>query len=332
MKIAKKIGIVLLIIIVIPLIAALFVPKTYNSESEITINRPKQDVFDYIRFIKNQENFGVWYRMDSTMQKEYEGTDGTVGFTYKWNGEKMGEGKQTVTNIVEGEKIESDLDFGFGDVAHAHLSVAEISPDETLVKWGITGKVPYPWNLMSLFFDMSKDFEEGLKNLKDILENQQTSNTNTMKKLQYTISIKANAGKVYNTMLGINDIKNYEQWTAEFNPTSTYEGTWEKGSKMYFIGTDEDGKRGGMVSEIEENIPNKFVSIRHYGLLQEDKEITTGAEAEKWTGGHENYSYEENNGITTVTVEVDVTEDFIDYYNTTCPKALEKLKEICESK
>lgn len=160
--------------------------------------------------------------------------------------------------------------------------------------------------------------------------NQQT--TNTMKKLQYTINIKASAEKVYNAMLGINNIKNYEQWTAEFNPTSTYEGTWEKGSKMYFIGTGEDGKRGGMVSEIEENIPNKFVSIRHYGLLQEDKEITTGAEVEKWAGGHENYSYEENNGITTVTVEVDVAENFIDYYNTTCPKALEKLKEMCESK
>lgn len=162
------------------------------------------------------------------------------------------------------------------------------------------------------------------------VENQQTSNT--MKKLKYTIDIKASAEKVYNTMLGLNNIKNYEEWTAAFNPTSTYEGNWQKGSKMLFIGTGEDGKRGGMVSEIEENIPNKFVSIRHYGLVQEDKEITTGPEVESWAGSHENYSYEENNGITTVTVEVDVAKDFIDYYNTTCPKALEKLKEMCERK
>ncbi|MFT3946432.1 MAG: SRPBCC domain-containing protein [Agriterribacter sp.] len=156
--------------------------------------------------------------------------------------------------------------------------------------------------------------------------------TNTMKKLQYTIDINASAEKVYNTMLGINNIKNYEQWTAEFNPTSTYEGNWKKGSKMYFVGTGEDGKRGGMVSEIEENIPSKFVSIRHYGLLQDDKEITTGTEVEKWAGGHENYSYEEKSGITTVTVDIDTTEDFVDYFNTTYPKALAKLKEICESR
>lgn len=100
---------------------------------------------------------------------------------------------------------------------------------------------------------------------------------------------------------------------------------------MLFVGTGEDGERGGMVSEIEENIPNKFVSIRHYGLLQGGEEITTGPEVEKWAGGHENYTYEENNGLTRVTIEVDVTEDFIDYYNTTCPMALETLKEICES-
>lgn len=156
--------------------------------------------------------------------------------------------------------------------------------------------------------------------------------SNIMKKLKYTIDIKASAERVYNTMLGLNNIKNYEEWTAAFNPTSTYEGNWEKGSKMLFIGTGENGERGGMISKIEENIPNKFVSIRHYGLVQGNKEITTGAEVEKWAGGHENYSYEENNGITTVTVEVDVTEDFIDYYNTACPKALEKLREICENK
>ncbi|MCB0463765.1 MAG: SRPBCC domain-containing protein, partial [Flavobacteriaceae bacterium] len=80
-----------------------------------------------------------------------------------------------------------------------------------------------------------------------------------MKKLQFKIDINASAQKVYNTMLGIENIETYEQWTAEFNPTSTYEGNWDKGSKIYFVGTDENGKRGGMVSEIADNIPFKFV-------------------------------------------------------------------------
>ena len=89
-------------------------------------------------------------------------------------------------------------------------------------------------------------------------------------------------------------------------------------------------EKGGMVSKIVENIPNRFVSIQHYGLLKADKEITEGPEVEKWANGFENYTFEENNGITTVMVDLDTTEDFIAYMNETYPKALDKLKEICE--
>ncbi|MCO5242133.1 MAG: SRPBCC domain-containing protein [Chitinophagaceae bacterium] len=151
-----------------------------------------------------------------------------------------------------------------------------------------------------------------------------------MEKMQFKVSINAPVSKVYDIMLGISNKLTYEQWTALFNPTSTYDGNWEKGSKIQFIGTDEKGEKGGMVSEISDNIPNRFVSIRHYGLLKANVEITEGPEVEKWANGFENYTFEENNGTTTVTVDLDTTEDFLDYMNQTYPKALDKLKEICE--
>jgi hypothetical protein len=151
-----------------------------------------------------------------------------------------------------------------------------------------------------------------------------------MKKIKFKVSINAPANRVYDFMLGISNKSNYEQWTSLFNPTSTYEGSWNKGSKMLFIGTDEKGEKGGMVSEIFENILNRFISIRHYGLLKANVEITEGPEVEKWANGFENYSFLEKNGTTTVTVELDTSEDFVDYMNQTYPKALDKLKEICE--
>lgn len=151
-----------------------------------------------------------------------------------------------------------------------------------------------------------------------------------MQKLQFKTNINAPASKVYDLMLGLSSKSTYEQWTALFNPTSTYEGSWDKGSKMLFLGTDEEGQNGGMVSEIADNIPNRFISIRHYGILQANVEITEGPEVEKWANGLENYSFEENNGVTTVTVDLDTTEEFLDYMNENYPKALDRLKEICE--
>ena len=151
-----------------------------------------------------------------------------------------------------------------------------------------------------------------------------------MKKLQFKIEINATAQKVYETMLGLNDKKTYEHWTSAFNPTSTYEGSWQKGSKILFVGCDENGKKGGMVSKVEENEPAKFVSILHYGFLDGENEITTGEQVEKWAGGHENYTFQASNELTILTVDIDTIEDYLDYFNKTYPKALNKLKEISE--
>lgn len=151
-----------------------------------------------------------------------------------------------------------------------------------------------------------------------------------MQKLQFKISIEAPINRAYDLMLGISNKSTYEQWTALFNPTSTYEGDWSKGSKILFLGVDEKGDKGGMVSEIVEHIPNQFVSIRHYGLVKNNEEITSGPEVEKWANGFENYTFSESDGSTCVTVDLDTTQDFVEYMNSAYPKALQKLKEICE--
>jgi len=152
-----------------------------------------------------------------------------------------------------------------------------------------------------------------------------------MEKLQYPIKINAPVNKVYDLMLGISNKTTYEQWTAMFNPTSTYEGNWEKGSKMLFVGTDEKGDKGGMVSEIVDNVLNHYVSIRHYGLVQANVEITSGPEAEKWATGFENYTFQEKDGVTDLAIElIGLNEDLTGYMNDAWPKALAKLKEICE--
>ena len=151
-----------------------------------------------------------------------------------------------------------------------------------------------------------------------------------MKTLQYSISIKAPASKVFDIMLGLSKKSTYEQWTFFFNPTSSYEGTWEKGSKILFVGVDEQGQKGGMVSRIAENIPNQFISIQHYGLISAGVEITEGPEVEKWANGFENYTFEEIGDSTSLTVDLDTTEEFVDYMNEHYPEALNKLKELCE--
>lgn len=151
-----------------------------------------------------------------------------------------------------------------------------------------------------------------------------------MKKLQFETKINCNALEVYDKMLGLSNKTTFESWTESFNPSSTFEGDWYKGSKIYFIGTDDNGEKFGLVSEIIDNTPNKFVSIKHIGILKNGVEILEGPEIESWVGGIENYSFEEINSFTFLNVELILTEEFANQLEKVYPIALNKLKDLCE--
>jgi uncharacterized protein YndB with AHSA1/START domain len=145
--------------------------------------------------------------------------------------------------------------------------------------------------------------------------------------LHFEVCINAKRDKVCGMMLGK---ETYPGWTTEFNPSSRFEGTWEKGTTMRFLGIDKDGSEGGMACRVRENIRNRFVSIEYSALIKNGKEITSGEEAMQWTGGRENYSFFDENGRTLVSVDVDCSPQFVGYFNETWPRALRKLKQNCE--
>jgi len=149
-----------------------------------------------------------------------------------------------------------------------------------------------------------------------------------MKKLTYQLTIDAPAEHIFKTMLAK---ETYKQWTAAFNPTSDFEGSWEKGEKIYFVGMNEKGEKEGMVARIAENIPNQYLSIQHYGILDNGQEVTEGPAVESWAGAFENYSFIDLGNQTTVKVDVDTNEEYIDYFEQAWPDALKRLKEICET-
>ena len=144
----------------------------------------------------------------------------------------------------------------------------------------------------------------------------------------HSISISAPKEKVWDTMLGEDT---YREWTSVFNEGGRFEGNWDEGSKMLFLGPDpETGKEGGMVARIKENRPYEFISIEHLGMIKDGVEDMTSEEVKKWTPAFENYTFVEENGVTEVTVDIDVATEYADMFGELWPKALQKVKEISE--
>lgn len=173
----KKVLIVIAALIVLLLFISLIAPKEFSIEREVTINCPKDEVFQRVRSLESQQEWSVWGELDPNAEYTYSGEDGTVGSIQAWEGNKdIGKGEQEITGITEGERIDFEIRFiePFKSTGDLYITTEAVGESETLVKWGMEGKVPVPMNLFMLFSNMNKtlgtDLEKGLQNLKMIIE------------------------------------------------------------------------------------------------------------------------------------------------------------------
>ena len=148
-----------------------------------------------------------------------------------------------------------------------------------------------------------------------------------MQKINFKIEINAPVEKVWNTML---DDKTYRKWTEPFAPGSHYKGDWSQGSKILFLGPNEKGIMGGMVSRIKENRKHEYISIEHLGVVSDGKEDTTSDAVKQWAGSLENYTFKDKSGKTELLVDMDINDDYKEMFEKMWPESLKILKDIAE--
>ena len=144
-----------------------------------------------------------------------------------------------------------------------------------------------------------------------------------MEKQEFKIEVDTSPETLWDTLW--ND-DTYSAWTSVWGEGSRVETDWKKGSKVLFLG----GEGEGMVSTIAEKIPNEFMSFKHLGMVKNGVEDVDSEKVKEWNGAEENYTLKPVNGKTELTVEMDLTDEFKDYFRETWPKALKKLKELAE--
>lgn len=146
--------------------------------------------------------------------------------------------------------------------------------------------------------------------------------------MHFEIMIDSPVKKVWEVMLGE---ETYKEWTSVFEPSSHYEGSWEKGSKIKFLGSD----KSGMISEIAEKDLYKFLSIKHLGEIHDGIEDTTSESVKQWTPAFENYTFVDKDNKTLLQIDMEIlstpeSKEMKKMFEDMWPKSLVKLKEICE--
>lgn len=165
-------------IVVLLLVLAAVAPKSYDVSRSVTIQKPRAEVYDYLKYIKNQDHWAPWNQFDADMERKFTGEDGEIGFISFWDSDhkKVGSGEQEIKVLKPNERIESELRFlkPWKSTSMGYFDLKDAGENGTQVSWGFYGRHKAPMNVMMLFFNMEKavgkDFESGLSELKKVLE------------------------------------------------------------------------------------------------------------------------------------------------------------------
>ena len=174
MKIIKGILIALVTIVILVAAVGFFLPSHIHVERSLTINAPSETIHAQINNLKNWTKWSPWYKMDTAMKIEYNGTEAGAGASYKWSSENknVGTGDMTITSSTP-DSISTAMNFMENGVATAKFAFGK-SDTGTKVTWSMEcnmGMNPVK-RIFGLFMDkmLGPDFEKGLASIKQVAE------------------------------------------------------------------------------------------------------------------------------------------------------------------
>lgn len=145
-------------------------------ERTIAVARPVANVFDFLKFTGNHDKFSEWNMADPAMKKEYRGTDGQIGFVYRWDSQNknVGAGEQETTGLKPNESLDYELRFQrpMKSVAKGHFILKSTGGNSCDVTWIFAGDSTFPMSIMKPLMTrmLGSSMQRSLNNLKKVLE------------------------------------------------------------------------------------------------------------------------------------------------------------------
>lgn len=153
-------------------------PSEYRVSRSAVLPAAPAAVFPHVNELKKWLPWSPWAKKDPDAKNTFDGPEGGKGAVFHWAGNgEVGKGSMTVVESRPSELVRLRLDFiepfpGTSDVDFA------FRPDGagTAVTWTISGRHDFMGKAVCLFMDMDRmiggDFEQGLANLKGVIESE----------------------------------------------------------------------------------------------------------------------------------------------------------------
>jgi len=151
--------------------------KEFDISRTVIINRPKEEVFNFVRQLKKEPQWMPWFEKDFKGILKFKGDDGKPEALLYWKGHKyFYEGTQKIIKLNQGKIMETRFLIvkPFTLALLEYKGLKDIDESKTKMVWGVRGNLAFPLSVISLIHPVDKaygkDLEAGLKKMKSILE------------------------------------------------------------------------------------------------------------------------------------------------------------------
>ncbi len=148
---------------------------TFRIARSTTVAASPDRIAPHIQDFRAWERWSPYEKLDPQMKKTFSGAERGAGASYAWEGNsKAGAGSMTIIDATP-QKVSIALHFT-KPMRSENTAEFALEPDGagTRVTWTMIGPMNLMMKVMSVFMNMDKmigrAFEEGLGNLKDLVE------------------------------------------------------------------------------------------------------------------------------------------------------------------
>lgn len=166
---------VILGLVVLVLAFAATKPNEFRWVRSAQMNAAPARILPEITDFHRWEAWSPWDKIDPAMTRTYSGAASGVGAIYEWQGnKKVGRGRM---EVLESTPTQVTIKLDFFEPYEAHNMCefsAEAKDGGTRLTWAMHGPTPFMSKVMQVFMNLEKmvgkDFENGLANLKAVVE------------------------------------------------------------------------------------------------------------------------------------------------------------------
>lgn len=175
MKILKALGIIIVILAVIIFVGGMFLPKTYSVNRSIVINAPDSIIYKNIADFNEFLKWNPWAKMEPTAKTTISGPAAQPNHIYAWEGKETGSGQMKIKAVETNKMVDIELKFlkPMENIADTRFDISANATGNKIT-WTMSGEsdgIISKWMCLMMDKMIGKDFEDGLKYLKEKSEN-----------------------------------------------------------------------------------------------------------------------------------------------------------------